>query len=69
MNRFEERLIAAHIYRVGELLASHQEALFLANAYHAKGDEESAVREIERAESYRDELTRRRAANSRTVER
>lgn len=67
VNHFEERHIAAHIYRAALILASHSEALFLANAAHAKGDEEGAVGHVEKAESYREEIAKLLAANSRTV--
>ena len=67
VNHFEERHIAAHIYRAALILAGHSEALFLAKMAHAKGDEEKAVEHVEKAESYRDEIAKLLAANSRTV--
>ena len=66
---FDERRVAKHDYRAALLVVDHAEALFLANAHHAKGDEEGAAKEIERAQSYRDELARLLAAHSRMVER
>ena len=67
MNHFEERHIAAHIYKAALMLAGHSEALFLAKMAHAKGDEEKAVKYVEKAESYRDDLAKLLAANNRTV--
>lgn len=69
MNHLEERRVAAHIYKAAFLLASHDEALFLARVAHAKGDEEKAVEEVGKAESYRDRLAKLLAANSREVAR
>ena len=69
MNHFEERRVAAHIYKAAFLLASHDEALFLARIAHAKDKEEKAVEEVEKAESYRDKLAKLLAANSREVAR
>lgn len=67
VNHFEERHIAAHIYKAALMLAGHSEALFLAKMAHAKGDEEKAVEYVEKAESYRDDLAKLLAANNRTV--